>query len=131
MAKTMQFDLVSPERSLASLKATAVQLPGSEGQMTVGPGHTPLITTLKPGMLTITGEAGTLSFAVTGGFAEISEGSTTVLAERAYERGPEARAALETALADARAAADAAKGPEKDTAEMLVADFVHLLADMQ
>ena len=34
MANTMQFDLVSPERSLASLSATAVQIPGADGDMT-------------------------------------------------------------------------------------------------
>jgi F-type H+-transporting ATPase subunit epsilon len=53
MANTMQFDLVSPERRLASLEVTAVQIPGAEGDLTAMPGHAPLITTLRPGILRV------------------------------------------------------------------------------
>ena len=45
---TMQFDLVSPERSLASLDVTAVQIPGADGDMTAMADHAPTITTLRP-----------------------------------------------------------------------------------
>lgn len=131
MANTMQFDLVSPERSLASLAVISVQLPGSEGDMTAMPNHEPMITTLRPGMLTIVGENETLEYAVTGGFAEISAEATTVLAERAYAKGPEAKAALQAAKDEAQAAVDAAHGDDKDTAAKLVADFVHLLEAME
>lgn len=127
----MQFDLVSPERSLASLAVTSVQLPGSEGDMTAMPNHAPTITTLRPGMLTIVGEKETLEYAVTGGFAEISADATTVLAERAYEKGPEAKSALQAAKDEAQATADAASGDEKDIAAKLVADFVQLLEAME
>jgi len=48
MAETMQFDLVSPERRLASVKASAVQIPGADGDMTAMPDHAPTITTLRP-----------------------------------------------------------------------------------
>ncbi len=131
MAKTMQFDLVSPEQSLASLQVTSVQLPGSEGELTAMPGHWPMITTLKPGILSVTADGQVLEFAVTGGFADISADSATVLAERAFEKGAEGRAAIEAELEQARAAAEAAKGPERDTATELVYDFVHLLENMQ
>ena len=127
----MQFDLVSPERSLASLKVTAVQLPATEGYMTAMPGHAPTITTLRPGMMTIQGENETLEFAVTGGFAEISAEATTVLAERAFEKGPEAKAALQEILDDTRAQIEGLHGPEHDTVKELVADFVHLLEAME
>jgi len=46
MADTMQFDLVSPERRLASLPVTAVMIPGAEGDMTAMANHAPTITTL-------------------------------------------------------------------------------------
>lgn len=131
MADTMQFDLVSPERSLASLAVFSVQLPASEGDMAAMPNHTPTITTLRPGMVTIVGENEILEFAVTGGFAEISADGTTVLAERAYERGPEAAAALREVMAEAQASADAATGGDKDVAAKLVADFASLLEAMQ
>ncbi len=83
MADTMQFDLVSPERSLASLSATAVQLPGSEGDMTAMADHTPVITTLRPGIVRVSSPEGDAEFVVTGGFAEVTATSTSVLAERA------------------------------------------------
>ncbi|MBE3637541.1 ATP synthase F1 subunit epsilon [Mangrovicoccus algicola] len=130
-AETFQFDLVSPERSLASFQASAVQLPGSEGDLTAMAGHWPMITTLRPGMARVTVDGNVLEFAVVGGFAEITAGNVTVLAERAFEKGDEARAALEKMLADARTEAEAAKGPERDIATELVYDFVHLLENMQ
>ena len=39
MADPMKFDLVSPERRLASLDATEVQLPGADGDLTAMAGH--------------------------------------------------------------------------------------------
>ncbi len=51
MAYTMQFDLVSPERSLASVPVREVRLPGSDGDLTAMPGHAPTIVTLRPGMV--------------------------------------------------------------------------------
>ena len=83
MADTMQFDLVSPERRLASIQATAVKLPGSEGDMTAMPDHAPVITTLRPGVVRVSSPDGDAEFVVTGGFAEITATGTSVLAERA------------------------------------------------
>jgi len=74
MAETMQFDLVSPERNLASMQVASVQIPGADGQMTAMPNHAPVITTLRPGVLAVSGPEGDVSFAVTGGFAEINRG---------------------------------------------------------
>lgn len=130
MANTLQFDLVSPERSLASLEVTEVQIPGADGDMTAMADHAPTITTLRPGILKAVGPSGTEAFAVTGGFAEISPAGTTVLAERAYPAGADARAALEEQLEAARAKLGEAEGEHKDVAEKLVADMVKLLEDM-
>ena len=47
MADTLQFDLVSPERSLASMQVSEVQIPGSDGDMTAMADHAPTITTLR------------------------------------------------------------------------------------
>ena len=71
MADTMQFDLVSPERRLASMQVTEVRIPGADGDMTVMASHSPTVTTLRPGVLTAIGPEGETEFAVTGGFAEI------------------------------------------------------------
>ena len=95
MADMLQFDLVSPERKLASGKARAVQIPGADGDLTAMPDHTPTITTLRPGVLVVEGATGEERFVVTGGFAEISPEATTVLAERAFPAaGAEARTSL-------------------------------------
>ena len=130
MADTMQFDLVSPERALASLEATAVQIPGAEGDLTAMPMHAPTITTLRPGVLTVTSAEGGQDFVVTGGFAEISAEATTVLAERAYPSDHEAKRAIEAHLQEARAAVEDAHPEHRDAADKLVADFVHLLDQM-
>ncbi|SNS18864.1 F0F1 ATP synthase subunit epsilon [Tropicimonas sediminicola] len=132
MANTMQFDLVSPEKRLASLEATQVQIPGSEGDMTVMAEHAPVITTLRPGLVKVTGADGSeTSFAVTGGFAEINAESMSVLAERAYVGAAESRAALEGFLEDARKRAAEATGDTRDVAEKFVADLVHLMEAME
>ena len=86
MADTMQFDLVSPERRVASYKATAVRIPGAEGELTAMPLHAPLITTLRPGVLHVEGEKGTEEYIVTGGFAQIGAEGISVLAEESYHR---------------------------------------------
>ena len=83
MADTMQFDLVAPERKLTSVAASAVQLPGAEGDMTAMPGHAPTITTLRPGVVRVQSPEGDEAYVVTGGFAEIIASGTSVLAERA------------------------------------------------
>ena len=82
MQNIMQFDLVSPERRLASLEVTAVQIPGADGDLTAMPGHAPVITNLRPGILKVESPSGNKDYVVTGGFAEVGEG-LSVLAERA------------------------------------------------
>ena len=83
MAK-LHFDLVSPERLLISADVDQVDVPGSEGDFGVLAGHAPLMTTLRPGVLTIQapGKAGE-KFFVRGGFAEVTLQGLTVLAEEA------------------------------------------------
>ena len=126
MAGTLQFDLVSPERRLASVSATEVQIPGADGDLTAMAGHAPTITTLRPGILRALGADGMKAYVVTGGFAEITAAGVSVLAERAVPL-EEANAALFDALtAEAREAAAATE--DKDAADKLVADMVALRA---
>ncbi|TDK41299.1 F0F1 ATP synthase subunit epsilon [Antarcticimicrobium luteum] len=130
MADTMQFDLVSPERRLASLRASAVQIPGADGDMTAMPDHAPLITTLRPGVLRIESPEGNSEFVVTGGFAEIGSDTMSVLAEKAIPVTEVTRAHLDELVAEARAAHDAAKGAP-DAHPSIVDDAAKLLADME
>ena len=83
MAK-LHFDLVSPERLLISAEVDQVDVPGSEGGFGVFANHAPLMTTLKPGVLTIFNQGKPAEkFFVRGGFAEVTLQGLTVLAEEA------------------------------------------------
>lgn len=121
MAGTLQFDLVSPERRLASLVATEVQLPGADGDLTAMEGHAPTITTLRPGVLRAISASGTKAYVVTGGFAEISASGVSVLAERAIPVEEASASVLDALLADGAEAA--AVMSDKDAADKLVADL--------
>jgi F-type H+-transporting ATPase subunit epsilon len=82
MTDKISFDLVSPERLLLSTEAEMVTIPGTEGDMGVMAGHMPLISTLRPGVIAVSG-GDEQRFYVMGGFAEVNPGKLTVLAEDA------------------------------------------------
>jgi len=82
MAKFL-FDLVSPEKLLFSGEVDQVDVPGSEGDFGVLAGHAPLVSTLRPGILTMYREGGELRVVVDGGFAEVGPSGLTVLADMA------------------------------------------------
>lgn len=109
---TMQFDLVSPERRLASMEVSEVQIPGADGDLTAMPDHSPMITTLRPGILKVSGAEGEKSYFVTGGFADIAGPSATILAEQAMPieevTGDIADALISASEARKSAAADGA-----------------------
>ncbi len=130
MADTMQFDLVSPEQKLASLQVSSVQIPGADGQMTAMPNHAPVITTLRPGVLHVKGPEGEVSYAVTGGFAEINPEGLSVLAEKAIAMKDASMSDLEPVVAAARDAAANAAPEQRDMAELLLADLETLMSDM-
>ena len=130
MANTMQFDLVSPERSLASLQVTAVQIPGADGDMTAMPGHAATLTSLRPGVVKVQSADGEKDFVVTRGFAEISADSVSLIAEHAHVGSEVTKADLEDVLSAARTAAENAAAEDKDAAEKFVADMVDLLDAM-
>lgn len=129
MAETMQFDLVSPERSLMSAQVKSVQIPGADGDLTAMPDHAPLITTLRPGVLKVETDKGVQEFVVTGGFAEIGDG-LSVLAERALPKGDVDQATYDALMQEAQSAYSQTKetfknepGPVDDAAKLL-ADMV-------
>jgi F-type H+-transporting ATPase subunit epsilon len=119
MADTVQFDLVSPERRLASVQAREVQLPGADGDMTAMADHAPTITTLRPGILRVVHASGTDDYVVFGGFAEIGPKAVSVLAEQALPKGEVTQSLFDGMVAAARAAS----GPVDDVAKT-VADMI-------
>jgi F-type H+-transporting ATPase subunit epsilon len=75
------FELVSPEKLLFSGEVVQVDVPGAEGDFGVLAEHAPMVTTLRPGILTVHGAGGEQKIVVLGGFAEVNAGGLTVLAE--------------------------------------------------
>ncbi|NBR53695.1 MAG: F0F1 ATP synthase subunit epsilon [Rhodobacteraceae bacterium] len=124
MADTLQFDLVSPERRLASVAAREVQIPGADGDMTAMADHAPMITTLRPGVLRVVHRGGSDDYVVSGGFAEVTAGGVSVLAEQALPRAEVTQAVYDEMLAAARAAHSSAASDATDAAAKTVADMV-------
>jgi F-type H+-transporting ATPase subunit epsilon len=78
----LHFELVSPERLLFSGDVAEVDIPGTDGDMGILPGHAPVLSTLRPGVVTVTREGGEKErIFVRGGFAEVNPRGLTVLAE--------------------------------------------------
>ena len=125
MANTMQFDLVSPEKLLSSQQVEAVLIPGADGDMMAMPGHAPVITSLRPGILRVQTAAGSEEYVVTGGFAEIGD-SVSVLAEKAVLSAELTQEGFEALVEEAKSAYGKAQeafvnepGPVDDAAKML------------
>jgi F-type H+-transporting ATPase subunit epsilon len=78
---SLHFELVSPERLLMSDDVDAVEIPGTEGDMGILPGHAPVLSTLRPGVVTVTRGGKNERIFVRGGFAEVNPQGLTVLAE--------------------------------------------------
>jgi len=101
MAEKIHFDLVSPERMLLSEDVDMVTLPGAEGYFGVLAGHAPVISSLRPGVIEVTGgTTPNLRLFVRGGFAEVDAKKVIVLAEEAIPMADFDVAALDRRLAD-------------------------------
>ncbi|MFA4930365.1 MAG: ATP synthase F1 subunit epsilon [Patescibacteria group bacterium] len=79
----INFQIITPERTLFSEEVDAVTLKTTEGEITVLPGHIPIITTLAPGELRFIKDNEEVPMVVLGGFAEITKTSVIVLADAA------------------------------------------------
>ena len=110
----LHFELVSPARLLFSGDVTSVQIPGTEGEMTILAGHSPVLSTLKPGVVVVQKEGGAADkIFVRGGFAEVNAGGLTVLAETAIPLAELDRAALDQQIKNAEEDVADAKDDEK------------------
>lgn len=126
MADSLNFDLVSPERSLASFEATSVQIPGSEGDMTAMAHHEPVLTTLRPGILSVSAASGVSEYVVTGGFAEVTAQGVTVIAERAMAKADVTQADMDGIVASAAEAVERASEDAQEAARKMQSDVAAL-----
>ena len=109
MADTVEFELVSPERLLLSIPVEMVVVPGNEGDFGVLPGHAPMISTVRPGVISIwqDGAVDRRVF-VAGGVAEVQPERCTVLAEDAVPLEDTDEAEADRRVIDAREALERA-----------------------
>jgi F-type H+-transporting ATPase subunit epsilon len=111
----LHLEFVSPERVLFTGDVDQVDLPGTEGDMGILAGHAPLVTSLRPGIVTIFKGAERELIVVIGGFAEVSPGGLTVLADKAVSRENFDLTALAADVRDAEEdVADATDDAERD-----------------
>ena len=110
MAEKIHFDLVSPERMLMSEDVDMVTLPGADGDFGVLPGHAPVLSSLRPGVIAVKGgETPDLRLFVRGGFAEVDAEKVIVLAEEAVPLSEFDVAALDARIRDTEEDLAAAK----------------------
>lgn len=113
---TLQVDVVSAEEAIFTGEAKFVALPGEAGELGILPGHTPLISRIRPGTVKIVrADGGEENIFVAGGILEVQPGMVTVLADTAIRaadldeaRAVAAREKAEEALRNAKDKADIA-----------------------
>mgnify|MGYP005698643399 FL=1 len=114
----VDFELVSPERLLASKPVDMVVVPGGDGDFGVLPGHAPLLSTVRAGVILVyDGREVSDRIFVAGGFAEVTRERCTVLAEVAMPVSEIDSGSAEQELRSAREdAASATNDSERDNA---------------
>jgi len=114
MAEGVKIEIVSPERLVLSEQARSVIVPGAEGYLMVLGDHAPLMTTLKPGFITVTDQANVAHvFYVRGGFADVAPTGLTILAEEARPVADFNRTEIEALIASGMTALEAATTAEE------------------
>ena len=119
----LTFELVTPEASAVTIDATMVVVPGAEGDMGVLEDHSPTVSSLRPGVVSVNGtDGGDTGYFVAGGFAEITGERCVILAESATALSDLTAEAAQAAMTEAKAALDTATSEgEKNAAERKLA----------
>ena len=117
---TVHLDVVSAEEAIFSGDVEAIQVTGSEGELGIHPGHAPLLTNIRPGMVRLVQNGKEEFIYIAGGTLEIQPNTVTVLADTA----------IRAADLDEGGAEEAKRNAE----EMIAnpgADFDHSAATLQ
>lgn len=114
MADGVKIEIVSPERLVLSEQARSVVVPGADGYFTVMGEHAPLMSTLKPGFITVTDQQNVAHvYYVRGGFADVSPAGLTILAEDARPVAEFSRSEIDALIASGMTALEAATTAEE------------------
>ena len=99
---TISFDLVSPENLIFNDEVGMVIVPGKDGDLGILPGHSKVMSSLRPGRVMVYGEGKNLlkSFFVSGGFAEVNPEKCIVLAESVNEINTLEKSVIEKEIQD-------------------------------
>ncbi len=106
--------VVTPEKKVVEADVDQVEMPGELGYLGILPGHAPLISLLKTGVLTYKGAGGEKSLALSSGFVEVANDAVSVLADLAEEPSQINAGAAEK---DRAAAEEDLKTASRDTLE--------------
>lgn len=128
MAEGLKIEIVSPERLVLSETVTSVTVPGTEGYFTVMGDHSPFMTTLRSGFITVSGLNGQDAiFFVKGGFADVSPEGLTILAEESVPFAEFDHADLQAQIKSAEAELAKAETPDdKSYTQEIVSGLLNL-----
>ncbi len=79
----LKLEIVTPERRILDAEVDSVTVPTATGEAGILPNHAPLVSALKPGVVSYTAKGISDKFAITGGFVEVSSNRVSVLADNA------------------------------------------------
>jgi F-type H+-transporting ATPase subunit epsilon len=131
VSNNVHFELVTPERLLMEVDASGVVVPGSEGDFMVLPNHAPMLSTIRPGVIEVSeaGSAEPTRIFIRGGFAEVTAGGLTILAEEAIAVVDLSREDIEQRIQNTREdLEDAGTDEARRSAEEALARLGELLA---
>jgi F-type H+-transporting ATPase subunit epsilon len=129
MANLLKFEITTPERVVLTREADSVTLPTADGEITVMPGHVPLVGVLRSGMITVRLGTDEEYLAVAGGFVEVSpDGRVAALADSAERAEDLDLAKLETARVKAEQSLEEMRRTDDVSAAAALAALEHELA---
>lgn len=82
----LRLEIVTPEKRIAALDCDEVRAPGVGGGFGIRPGHTPFLSALEPGRLTVVAGGQETHYAIGGGFLQVADDRVIVLADTAETR---------------------------------------------
>ena len=102
MSENFVVEIISPDKSILKSEATEVTIPSYEGQMGILKDHIPLITFLRPGLITIKENSGEKIFFIEDGTVEFSNNSLLILTSTAKSLDSLEKNSIDTIIKDSQ-----------------------------
>lgn len=127
----LKLEIVTPEKKVLETDADSVTVPTASGEAGILPHHAPLVSALKPGILTYSVKGNTEKLAISGGFVEVSSDNVSVLVDSAENSEEIDVAAAKEAREAAEKAISSAGIVEAETADLSREALEHANARVQ